>query len=50
MNHINAEVNVIEAEISEPQTLSAIQPEDAITELSSAQLMMIGGGGCVILN
>jgi hypothetical protein len=46
MNHINAEMNVIEVEVVESQTLSAV--EDAITELSSTQLMMVGGGGSVV--
>lgn len=50
MNQINAEVSVIEAEISERQNLFAIQAEDAITELSLTQLMMVGGGGQIILD
>jgi hypothetical protein len=46
MNQIIADTNVIETEASELQTL---QTEEAILELSSAQLMMVGGGGCVVL-
>lgn len=47
MNQIIADTNVVETEVSELQTL---QMEDALFELSSAQLMMVGGGGQVILN
>jgi hypothetical protein len=47
MNLIIADTNVVEAEVIESQTL---QIEEAITELSSAQLMMVGGGGTVVLN
>jgi hypothetical protein len=47
MNQIIANANVVETEVSDLQTL---QTEEAILELSSAQLMMVGGGGNVILN
>jgi hypothetical protein len=50
MNYISAEANlVVETESNDIQLLDVRQTEDAITELSSAQLRMVGGGGCVVL-
>ncbi|HWY72023.1 MAG TPA: hypothetical protein VNW98_00155 [Burkholderiaceae bacterium] len=50
MNHINVETNVVEAQTSELQTLLAKQTEEAIAELNSSQLALVGGGcGAVIL-
>ena len=48
MNQI-IETNVIELETSELKALVAKQTEDAITELNSAQLMLVGGGSGTIL-
>jgi hypothetical protein len=46
MNHI--EMNVIEAATPELQTLLAKQTQDSITELDSAQLLLVGGGSIVV--
>jgi hypothetical protein len=48
MNQI-IETNVVELETSELNALIARQTEDAITELNSAQLMLVGGGSATIL-
>ena len=48
MNQIIADANVVETEISE--ALTQVQIQDAITELSSAQMLMVGGGACVVLD
>ena len=47
MNQIS-ELNLIEVEVSE-QNLFGIQAEDAITELTCAQLLMVGGGASIVL-
>jgi hypothetical protein len=49
MNHISAEANVIEAEVNELQALAAAHTDEAITELSSAQLLMVGGGSGIAI-
>jgi uncharacterized protein len=48
MNQISVESNVVEIECNEPSALSITQMEDAITELNSAQLLLIGGGCAAI--
>ena len=50
MTYITAEANVVQTEVSELQALAAIQADDAITELSSAQLLMVGGGGTIMMD
>jgi hypothetical protein len=44
MNQISVETNVIETETAELQTA-----QDAIVELNSAQLMLVGGGTAAII-
>jgi uncharacterized protein len=44
MNQISMESNVVEFESNELSMLSAAQMEEAITELNSIQLALIGGG------
>jgi hypothetical protein len=46
MNQIIADTDVIETELSD---LQALQSEQAITELSCAELLMIGGGAVILL-
>jgi hypothetical protein len=49
MNQITVETNVVEIETIE-QTLLDRQMEDAIAELNSSQLALIGGGtGSIII-
>src|SRR5258708_35282451 len=43
MNQINVETNVVETEANELQSL-AIAQADAVVELNSAQLFLVGGG------
>jgi hypothetical protein len=50
MNHINVEMNLVESQTSELQTLLAKQTEEAIAELNLSQLALVGGGcGIVII-
>ncbi len=44
MNQINIESNVVDSEINELLILNAAQTEEAMTELNSAQLSLVGGG------
>ncbi len=44
MNQINADTSVVEIDSGELPSLSIEQIEDAITELNSTQLALIGGG------
>jgi hypothetical protein len=46
MNHI--ELNAVEADITESQALVIKQTEEAITELNSAQLILVGGGSGIV--
>jgi len=48
MNQISVESNVVEIEITELSTLGAVQAEEAMMELNSLQLAMIGGGSAAI--
>jgi len=48
MNQFSVEMNVIETEINERSALSTTQVEDAIKELYSSQLALIGGGTAAI--
>jgi hypothetical protein len=47
MNLISVEANVVETEATE---LQAQHVQEMIVELSSAQLMMVGGGGTILLD
>jgi len=49
MNQISVETSVVETETNQVQTLAVAQA-DALIELSSAQLFLVGGGcGVVVL-
>jgi hypothetical protein len=50
MNMITIEANVIETEVTGLQSLATPQSDDAILELSSAQLLMVGGGASILLD
>lgn len=49
MNQISVEANIVETEMNELQALFARHTEDAITELSAAQLALVGGGTAIII-
>jgi hypothetical protein len=49
MNHITVEANVVEVEVRALQSSAAKQIEDAISELNSSQLALVGGGSGAIL-
>jgi hypothetical protein len=49
MNHITVEANVVEIEVRALQYSAAKQIEDAISELNSSQLALVGGGSGAIL-
>jgi uncharacterized protein YukE len=48
MNQITIETSVVEAETAE-LAISARQIEEAITELNSTQLALVGGGCCAVI-
>ncbi len=48
MNQIAIETNAVEAEIND-QALSTKQLEEAMIELNSSQLALVGGGGGIII-
>ncbi len=49
MNQITVEMNIVEADTSEVQALLVKQTEEAIAELNSAQLALVGGGSAIFV-
>jgi hypothetical protein len=49
MNQITIETNAIETETSELQAFVTKQMQEAVIELNSCQLALVGGGGGAII-
>lgn len=49
MNQISIETNAAEYETAELQAMTAKQIEEAIAELNSTQLALVGGGSGIVI-